>query len=360
MRRFLILFAGAAMAASVLVGLQVVHAPAVLADCPPKIPNCDDGPAEEPPPPSNFSDDTRVEQVTTPQRSCSVYANGAGFGSYCVSGGAGTAQTLRERFGSQKLQRCRYSDIPPGVQEPFNARPSEGRYMLMSCLGNVDFDTYSGGRDRTLDISIVFVPNGTDVGDRSNGITDFLWNQVENTTQLPVPFMRTRPNVTPLVGIPTYFTFRWLDPSDNSVVAQGPYSGRSQGGPFRQISENDFTMQARATSIRIDPNQEGIKAVTCDASTPYREGASPSQQPADACAITFPRSSASARRLATEPIPDNVQDAFYADVEVRWEVSYGEGDSPDQQLGDGFTMRIKQVVPVQEVQAPNQPPTVVY
>jgi hypothetical protein len=55
-----------------------------------------------------------------------------------------------------------------------------------------------------------------------------------------------------------------------------------------------------------------------------------------------------------------VKDAFYADVTVEWRVTYGNGADDMRTLGKGFTMRIRQVVPVQEVQAPNQPPAVIY
>jgi hypothetical protein len=51
---------------------------------------------------------------------------------------------------------------------------------------------------------------------------------------MPVPFMRTRPNVTPLVGIPTFFTFRWLDPVSKTVVAEGPYDGGPNGRAYRE------------------------------------------------------------------------------------------------------------------------------
>jgi hypothetical protein len=51
---------------------------------------------------------------------------------------------------------------------------------------------------------------------------------------MPVPFMRTRPNVTPLVGIPTFFTFCWLDPVSKTVVAEGPYAGTANGGAYRE------------------------------------------------------------------------------------------------------------------------------
>lgn len=299
-----------------------------------------------------------------PPVSCTVYANGTGMGSYCrqIGAGGGTSKTLRERFGGQSLQRCRYEQVPEGVPVPFNARPDEGRYLLMSCLENIDLDTYDGGPDRSVQMSVVFVPHGRDISDRNNAITDFLWTEVTSAAnQMPVPVLVTQPNPVPIVGSPTYFTFRWLDPQTKQVVAQGPYGDRPGGGPFRQVRVRggDLVMRAEATRLVIDPNQEGIDPVVCDPSTPYQEGAAPADQPEDACKITFPRSSASAEELATAPIPEHVEDAFYASVQVQWRVTYGQpGDM--RQLGDGFTMGVGQVIPVQEVQAPNQPPTVIY
>jgi len=316
--------------------------------------------AEQEGPDDAFQSSGNVKgQLNTPTKSCSVYANGGGMGMHCVTVG-GDAKTLRERFGDQKLQMCRYSEIPPTIEAPYNASESEGRFMLMTCLGNIDFDTYSGGPDRTLDISIVFVEHGTDIEDRDNGITRFLWDSFNDDKPMPVPFMQTKPNSTPLVGIPTYFTFRWMDPLRKTVVADGPYEGRANGGPFREINEGGVVMRARATKIVVDPRQEGIKAATCDPETPYREGADPKDQPANACSITFERSSASARKYATKPIPSNIKDAFYADVTVTWQVTYGPAGGDMRTLGDGFTMRLRQVLPVQEVQAPNQPPAVIY
>jgi hypothetical protein len=119
-------------------------------------------------------------------------------------------------------------------------------------------------------------------------------------------------------------------------------------------------MEARATKIVVDPRQDDIKPVTCDPDASYREGASPSHQPANACSITFKRSSASARKYSNRDIPGSIKDAFYADVTVTWEVTYGEQGGEMHTLGDNFTMRMRQVLPVQEVQAPNQPPAVIY
>jgi hypothetical protein len=177
---------------------------------------------------------------------------------------------------------------------------------------------------------------------------------------MPVPFISTRPNVTPLVGTPTYFTFRWLDPVTKEVVKDGEFANNPNGGPFRRVKEGDVVMEARATKIEINPQQTGIDPVTCDPEASYREGASSHDQPANACKIIFKRSSASARKFATRPIPPSIRDAFYADVTVTWKVTYGPDGGPMSTLGDDFIMRIRQVLPVQEVQAPNQPPAVIY
>lgn len=334
----------------------------------------DCGPAEAPSEPAETVESSPTETESydyapppepaapsPPPVSCSVYANGTGMGSYCRQvGAAGNVQTLRERFGGQTLDRCRYDPVPDGVPVPFNARAGEGRYLLRSCLDNIDLDTYAGGPDRSLSMSVVFVPFGTDVGDLANAISEFVWNEVTSTSnQMPVPVLVPQPNPVPVVGTPTYFTFRWLDPQTQQVVAQGPYADRPSGGPFLEERSGGLLMRAKATELVIDPNQRGIDPVTCDPATPYRQGASPADQPEGACAITFPRSSASAEELATEPIPEDVEDAFYATVEVQWEVTYGQ---PGQmrQLGNGFTMGMSQVLPVQEVQGLNQPPTVIY
>lgn len=304
---------------------------------------------------SESSSPTVVEEYKTSDRSCQVYGNAAGMGYYCVSSGAKSSKSLRERFGGQKLQRCRYSDVPD-VLEPSRAEHErhageDGQFMLMSCLNNIDFDTYSGGRDRVVDISVVWVPAGTDTADRHNPISDFLWNQAESGAQMPVPFMETEPNPRPLVGTPTFFTFKWLDPASKEV---------SPDGPVKQITDNGMRMRATASKIRVDPNQKDMKPVTCDAAAPYAQGEPASAQPAGACKMTFKRTSASARKLATESIPENVKDAFYLTIEVDWRIQYGESGSDMRTLGDGFTMKLHQALPVQEVQALNQPPYSIY
>lgn len=294
-------------------------------------------------------------------QTCSVYANGTGMGSYCVSLGGGDAlKTLRERFGGQKFQQCRYSDLPPGVEPPFNENPGQGKYMLRECIANVDFDTYSGGQTKALDISVVFVPEGTDTTILHNDITDFLWKRLQQDAQLPVPFMVPRPSKTPIVGVPTFFTFQWLDPATKKVVRQGPYADKENGGPYLQINNNGLVMRAQATRIEIDPRQKDMDQITCAPGTPYTEGALPAEQPNDACSITFKRSSASARTYATELIPKMIKDSYYPTLRVYWKVSYGADENHLEELGRPFVMNLRQSVPVQEVQVPNQPPSVIY
>lgn len=298
---------------------------------------------------------TVVEEYKTPDRSCQVYGNAAGMGYYCVSSGGKSSKSLRERFGGQKLQRCRYGDVPD-VLEPSRAEHErhageDGQFMLMSCLNNIDFDTYSGGRDRVVDISVVWVPEGTDTADRHNPISDFLWNQAESGAQMPVPFMETEPNPRPLVGTPTFFTFKWLDPASKEV---------SPDGPVKQITDDGMRMRATAAKIHIEPNQKDMKPVKCDATAPYVDGKPASAQPAGACKMTFKRTSATARKFATESIPENVKESFYLTIEVDWRIRYGESGSDMRTLGDGFTMKLHQAVPVQEVQALNQPPYSIY
>src|SRR5699024_8879854 len=70
--------------------------------------------------PPQSSSPTVVEEYKTPERSCQVYGNAAGMGYYCVSSGEKSSKSLRERFGGQKLQRCRYGDVPE-VLEPSRA-----------------------------------------------------------------------------------------------------------------------------------------------------------------------------------------------------------------------------------------------
>src|SRR5699024_3588343 len=139
-----------------------------------------------------------------------------------------------------------------------------------------------------------------------------------------VPFMETEPNPRPLVGTPTFFTFKWLDPASKEV---------SPDGPVKQITDNGMRMRATATKINIDPNQKDMKPVTCDAGAPYAKGKPASAQPADACKMTFKRTSASARQRATESIPENVKDSFYPTIEVNWRIQYGESGSNMRKIG---------------------------
>jgi hypothetical protein len=319
----------------------------MIVACPPggaEPPSGDDGVSSSP---------TRRAVHVAPRRVCSVYANAVGMGARCVALGQGRDErrTLRERFGGQAFQRCRYSAVPPGFRVPPNLDPDRARFMLQRCQENVDFDTYDGGPRRTISVQVVAVPVDREVRDDENPLNRFLWDG-EGTLSgmMPVPSLRIRPLPLPVVGVPAYLTFQWVDPATSRPVAGG----------VRRVESNGFTMVARAVRVRVDPRQRDLPPVTCSPDASYLPGRPAAEQPAGSCSITFPRSSASARRLATRPIPAHVRDAFHAGIEVTWQVTYGESGRRPRTLGDGFTMRITQAIPVREVQAPNQPPAVIY
>lgn len=289
---------------------------------------------------------------------CTVYANGTGMGSYCASlTGGGFAQTLRERFGGLPYQRCRYREVPSTWLVRPNPDPEHGRYMVQVCLDGIDWDTVTGGPNRQIDINVVWVPNTQDVSDVHNAANDFIWGLVSGDAQLPVPMLVTHP-ATPVVGEPTYFTMRWVNPATREVVAKGPYAGSGAGGPYQRVAlGNGIVMTAQGTGITVDPNQVDMSPVHCSADTPYDPNAS--SQPAGACSIAFSRSSASAARMQNpdDPMPGDVRDdeSYYVAITVHWDVKYGRGAATNT-LGDGFDMVVHQELPVWEVQAPNQQP----
>lgn len=311
------------------------------------------------------SSGTIRENYTSGGKYCSVYANGTGFGSFCVSnsGRASGLKSLRERFAGDTFQRCRYREVPPYMPVPFNAQGGEGRYMLQICMQNVDFDSTLGGKDRVVKIEVVWVEDGTDVSDHENPLNNFLWQTIESREQLPVPFLYTRPNVLPIVGVPTFFTFRWFDPANQQVVRDpaGPYADKAIGGPYkRYTSPSGLVIQAEATKIIIDPRQKDMEPVTCEPSTPYNENVSSANQPEGACKILFKRSSASAEQYSEVPLASGLKEEFSALIEVHWRITYGQPGSMNVLGNTEFIMRLTQGIPVQEIQAPNQPPTVIY
>ncbi|KAA1419958.1 hypothetical protein FE697_018880 [Mumia zhuanghuii] len=309
---------------------------------------------------------TNVPASSPPQqeqiRDCTVYANGTGMGSYCA-GGSGNAKTLRERFGGQDYVLCRYEAPPAWVDVPKSPSP-DGAFMLKRCIEGINWDTVNGGRGMHLTISLEWVPDGQVPPVPESDLMDFLWNRATSDTALPQPFMRPQPSQVPVVGYPTYFTFSWIDPSTNDPIAEGPYAGDVRGGPYREVTNGrGLRMVAEATQIVIDPHQTDMKPITC---TPdqlvYEPGKSVAEQRPDACKITFTRSSATAAAFADGKAPAMPQvylSAYPVTVTVHWRITYGFGGEM-QELGNGFEMTATQPLPVQEVQAPNEPPIVLF
>lgn len=291
-----------------------------------------------------------------PSATCHVYANGTGMGSYCVSGsGSGTSKTLKERFGGLYFDRCRYRPVSKALLSsvPPNPSPDTQRAMMQICLEGIDWDTVTGGAGRSVSFDIVWVKWTTDVKDKGNPLNEYLWSSWDDSAQMPVPHLQAQPIPTPVVGAPTFFTFTWLDPGTQKVVAQGEYANRPEGGPFRRVTfPGGLVMEARAKEITVNPNQDGMDPVTCAADARYTPGSKNGP-----CELVFDHTSASARDTSTVKIPNDVWNAFWTTVTVTWEVRYGMGKA-NTPLGDGFTMVLHQELQVQEVQGLNQPPRV--
>lgn len=272
---------------------------------------------------------------TTPPMSCSVYANGTGMGSYCVSlTGGGAVKSLKERFGGLEFDRCRFREVPAPLASsiPPNPHPDQQRAMLKICLEGIDWNTATGGPNRSVSFDVVWVLNGTDVTDVENRLNTFLWEDYDDGAQLPVPHLTAEPIPVPLVNTPAWFDFTWMDPGSRRDV-----------GPVRRVElDNGVVMVARAATVTVDPNVKGMDPVTCPAREPRR------------CELRFEHSSADAEEYSSIKLPRSAKGAYWVTVSVQWQIKYGHGTA-DQVLGDGFTMVLHQELEVQESQGMNQP-----
>ncbi|MDO9379938.1 MAG: hypothetical protein Q7T56_13920 [Nocardioidaceae bacterium] len=298
---------------------------------------------------------------------CTVYATGTGMGSYCANGAGGDVATLTERFGNQvsTFQNCKYQSMdddapgrPAGLKRPANTNPERGEWWLATCLRGIDFDSAFGGTDRRVEVFFVFLDHGFDTDYDDTPLSDFLWDIAAETVRFPAPFADMEPTATPRVGVPTFFTFRWLDPITQDPLGDGEFEGAPRGGPFIRTVNRGLEMEARATQTVVDPRQRDIEAATCGPGNPEYDPEIPverSDEQDSTCFITFPRSSATAAERSTVEIPSYVGDSYFAQVRVTWTVRYRQGGGAWTQLGS-FPMLANQPILVREVQANNIPP----
>ncbi|MFY0405561.1 hypothetical protein [Solicola sp. PLA-1-18] len=301
---------------------------------------------------------------------CVVHANGTGMGSYCITGAGGEVQTLRERFGKQKFDRCRFSKPREGTTVPFNPTPDEGQWWIRTCIDYLDWDTLDGGPGRQVNVHLAYLPNDYDTTYDPSPLSEFLWDRLAQTraTDFPTPFLQSRPTPVPRVGVPAYMTFRWLERGTQRVVAGGQYAGDADGGPYIENNNGPMRMRAQATKIRIDPLQNDMEQTICNQENPtYDEQAGPDpKKQASNCYILFKRSSATARdnmKKTDREIPESLGPVYIVRVAVYWRVEYSSDGGPWRTLGqrnaDGGTELIQytdQPLPVREAQASNVPP----
>src|SRR5699024_7248644 len=185
-----------------------------------------------------------------------------------------------------------------------------------------------------------------------NSLTSFLWNQVFASEKFPVPSIRPEPTFVPLVGVPTFFTFDWLDPSDLKPVEDLDVGAQNGAG---------MVMRASVKNIEVNPMQKDMKPVDCGPGNPtYNESKPPDPKIQGDCYLLFERSSATARKYSTKKMWKHHDDLYAIRVTVTWKVEYGPDEDHLQELGDGFEAVSYQKIPVQEVQAPNIPPVMIF
>lgn len=285
------------------------------------------------------------------QGGCSYYANNAGMGMYCATGGE-DEETLAERFGHlNRVSVCKYFRVPEGMEKPQRDIADDEFWVLEGCLVDINWDTYDGGpgmyirmgwATAKIDEGIVQPPN--------QDVVDFLWSEAQSSYPMPLP--QVAPSPIPRVNVDAIFHFRWVDGTDPQFpeVAEGPYAGDAGGGPYTEVALNGDVMRAEAVRLRLVPLVEGMKPVTCSDEDPPPfdpdQGDSADAQGSD-CYLTFASSSAAAEELSTEPLPQGGEYAFLVRIEVTYQVSveFDEGGSDD--LGS-YQMDTIQQLPVNQ------------
>ena len=305
--------------------------------------------------PASASGSSGVGEYDSGDTVCGVYANQAGMGSYCTSGRRGAPpEPLIERFPGMKFENCRYEDPPEGVNVPRNPSPDEKKWQLRTCLTAINWFSWNGGNDRRIIMDLVLIDKDTDTTYHETPLSRFLWNSMQ--TMYPVPMLRVEPKTFPVVNQKAYFTFDWLDPNKQTIVSEGPYEDRKNGGPFVRHRNRGMVMEAQATSLRIDPKVKGMDAKTCSGDPrelDYHEGKK--TQTSD-CYFVFRRSSAAAPQISTaEAYLDGDKYVFRPEITVRWRVTYSKAGGGMQQLGDDYEMIVKQDLPVLDAEAVNVP-----
>ncbi len=279
--------------------------------------------------PGPAEDGDRSAPVVRRVRTCTLYANDAGFGAWCGSGTGLRGRTWRARLAGKPFVKCRQDPVPDGVQTPQDPdRP--GRWRLETCMRDVDLDTVDGGPDARTEIRIVWVTPDRDLGAVPPWMT-WLWDTF--TSAYPVPVLSVGPTARPRVNVPATF---WLEGASAQTQTREVFDGRGA-----------ISMVARLVRLRVDPGTlPGLGGLggapgplDCAAGTvPYDRTRSPFEQPST-CTITFRRSSAA--------LP---QHAYPVRADAFWQVGWVDAAGTFRQLGV-FSVASIQLLPVQEVES---------
>lgn len=267
-------------------------------------------------------------------RSCTLYANNAGFGGWCGNALGVRGRTWAERLGGKRFVRCRYDDVPDGVEPPPDPPGRPGAWRLQTCMRDVDLNTVDGGPNAYAESSLVWILAGDPVSRTVPPWMDWLWDTFASA--YPQPILTIGPTARPRVNVPTYF---WLEGDAAAPIERRVFDGRQW-----------IVMRARLQGLRVEPGAAARPGaggaagsgpvVDCGSGTvPYDRSATPFRQ-ASTCTFTYRRSSASQPRQA-----------YAVQATASWEVSYADAAGGGRQILGTFEVGSIQLVPVQEVES---------
>lgn len=255
-------------------------------------------------------------------RRCTLYASELGFGASCTKRTGGIPLTWRQRVQPHKFVRCFDEPVPEGAEVP-PSPPGRGAYFLENCIRGYDLDSYDGGPDAHIVVTLVWVPQGEE---RSiPPWMEWLWDRFD--AAYPTPLLQIGPTLRPRVNVPAYF---WVADATAQPITRIVFDGGQ-----------DVVMRAELARLVVLPGVEAGEApVFCpDPTEQYDFGRSPFEQ-FSTCTYTYTRSSAH--------LPDEM---YPAEVHAFWRVTY-ENATGEHLLGE-FDISVTQMLPVQEAQSVN-------
>jgi hypothetical protein len=236
---------------------------------------------------------------------CTVYANGGGFGSLCMTS-HGDSSSIEKLLKEHRLPKCWHDPLPEQLAEEDRLREhdgGQGAFWLETCLKGTDLSSPHPDLSKIVfDYSVVWIPAGQSpvlLTEEQKALRDWLDRQHR---VFPAAAVVTSPVLVPRVGQP--IAFHLIDAKD---IDGSPLHGSiSVSGPV--------PMQADLIGIKVRPVPGTGETIFCSGSgTPIASGETGAGRP-DVCAWKYRHSSAGQGQQAT----------YEVRISLQWNVSYQE------------------------------------